>query len=169
MKAITYWVWQNIKIIAKRSWENSKLIHRKALKKPDNRFLLGTAIVLYAIISYALLADDIKLGLSFLFYGGIAIYAGYIYKGTHTMLLVLIGVALASTLIPSFLPAVKDSFIQRDYVGMIILILFGIFFWYYSSRLKKGQIPVSANNVTNNKPKTRKSKQTRRKTNSNPK
>lgn len=142
MKTIYNWLIQKISEIAKKSWENSKSIHKKALKKSENRFLLGISIFLYFLISYALLSDDIKLGLSFLFSGGIAIYAGYIYKGTSTMLLVLIGVGLASTLIPSFFPAIKDSYTQRDYIGMIILILFGIFFWYYSSRLKKGDNPA---------------------------
>lgn len=155
MKSILNWLWHKIKIRAKRSWGNNKKIHKRALKKSENRWRLFIAVLLYVIISWALIQDDIKLGLSFLFAGAIAIYAGHIYKDRQAMGLVLVGVALASTLIPSFFPSVKESFKQGDYIGMLILILFGIFFWYFSGQLKKGEIP-DFGDKPDSKPRTRK-------------
>jgi len=51
---------------------------------------------------------------------------------------VLIGVAIASV-IPSLLPSISESYKNADYIGVLILILFGVFMWYISSRLKKGE------------------------------
>ena len=148
MKNILNWLWRNLINIAIKSWNNNKIIHKKALKKSENILRFFIAIFLYSIISWALIHDDLKLGLSFLFAGAIAIYAGYIYKARQTMGLVLVGVALASTLIPTFFPGIKESFEKGDYIGMVVLILFGILFWYYSSQLKKGEIPELENSHT---------------------
>lgn len=141
MKAVLNWLWQTIQIRAKRSWQNSLKIHNKALTKSEGQLRLAIALILVALFSYALIPDNTKLGISFLFAGLMAIYAGYIYKGREVIGLVLVGVALASTLIPSFFPGIKESLNQGDYVGMIVLILFGVFFWYFSGQLKKGEVP----------------------------
>jgi hypothetical protein len=135
------WILKTIKTIASTSWEKSKSIHRKALKKSGNlaRLIIGTG--LYLLISYSLLTDDIGFGLSFIFSGGIAIFFGYVYKGEKVMLAVLLGVGIGRAIIPSIFPGIKDSFISGDLISIIILILFGIFLWYYSTMLKKGDIP----------------------------
>jgi len=138
MKTIINWFTSQIKIRAKRSWENSKTIHRKALKKNEGKTRLVIAIVFLIVFSWALLQDNILLGLSFLYAGSVAIYAGYIYKGREVMGYVLIGVAIASV-IPSLLPSISESYKNADYIGVLILILFGVFMWYISSRLKKGE------------------------------
>ena len=70
-----------------------------------------------------------------------AIYAGYIYKGREVMGYVLAGVILA-TVIPSFFPGISESYKQADYIGMFILILFGLLIYYLSSQLKKGERPT---------------------------
>ncbi len=142
MKTALAWIWQRIQVRVTRSWYNNKLVHKRALKKSENVLRLGIAVLLYVMVSWAIVQDDVRLGLSFVFAGALAIYAGHIYKGRQTMGLVLIGVAIASTLIPSFFPSIKDAFKQGDYIGMLVFILFGLFFWYYSGQLKKGEIPV---------------------------
>jgi len=140
IKSILNWIVQRIKDIASRSWENNKIVHQKALKKSENILRLVIAIFILLIFSYSLIPDVPGLGLSFFFAGLMAIYAGYIYKGEHVMGYVLAGVILASV-IPSFLPGISDSYKKSDYIGMLVLILFGMFIWYFSSRLKKGEIP----------------------------
>ena len=143
------WLWLKIKEIATRSWANNKKVHKKALKKPENIVLLLAALFILAIFSYALIPDEPRLGLSFLFAGSMAIYAGYIYKGMHVMGYVLSGVILA-TVISSLLPGISNSYKRADYIGVIILISFGFLIWYISSRLKKGEMPDF-----NNKPTTK--------------
>ena len=117
------WIWQKLRTSGARSWHNNTNIHKKALKKDENKLRLGISVFLYMLLSWAIIQDYIKLGLSFIFAGATAIYAGYIYKGRQTMGLVLVGVALASMLIPTFFPAIEQSFKQGDYVGVLILIL----------------------------------------------
>ena len=141
MKSIFNWCIQKIKDFAKRSWENNKIVHKKALKKSEGRWCLFIALLVLIIFSWVLIPDAPSLGLSFLFAGSMAIYAGYIYKGEHVMGYVLAGVILA-TIIPSLLPSISDSYKNADYIGMIILLFLGILIWYYSSRLKKGEIPT---------------------------
>ena len=54
---------------------------------------------------------------------------------------VLAGVVLA-TAIPSLLPGISESYKNADYIGMLILILVGVFIWHLSSRLKVGERPA---------------------------
>lgn len=140
MKPILNWVIQQIGTVAKRSWENCKKTHKKALRKSEARWCLFVALLLLVIFSWALIPGEPKLGLSFLFAGLMAIYAGYTYKDERVMGYVLIGVILA-TGIPSLLPGLAESYKKADYIGMTILIFLGIFIWYFSSRLKMGEIP----------------------------
>lgn len=141
MKKVLNWLWQKAKIIAKRSWENNKKVHKKALMKSENWLRLFIAILIFVIFTWGLMTDTPRIGLSFLFAGAMAIYAGYIYKGEEVMGYVLVGVLLAAA-IPGLLPGLSESYKNGDFIGMLILILFGIFIWYYSSRLKKGEIPT---------------------------
>ncbi len=140
MKSVINWLFQQIKNIAKKSWENNKKIHLKELKKTEGRIRFLIALLVLALFSWALIPDDTKLGLSFLFAGLMAIYAGYIYKRREVMSYVLAGVILA-TVIPSLFPSISEFYKRADYIGMFILIFFGIFIWYLSSRLKKGEKP----------------------------
>ncbi len=141
MKAVINWLIQQIKLRAIRSWANSKRIHQRTLKKTEGQARLAIALIVLVIFSWALIPDDPKLGLSFLFAGSMAIYAGYIYKGREVMGYVLAGVILA-TVIPSFFPGISESYKQADYIGMFILILFGLLIYYLSSQLKKGERPT---------------------------
>jgi len=141
MKSATNFLTRKIKSIANRSWGNAKKTHQKGLKKDEGRIRLAIALLVLTLFSWALIPDDTKLGLSFLFAGVMAIYAGYIYKGREVMGLVIAGVILA-TIIPSLLPSISESYKNVDYIGMFILILFGVFIWYFSSRLKMGEIPT---------------------------
>jgi uncharacterized integral membrane protein len=136
MNSVINWV----KGVIERSWQNNKKIHKKALKKSENRWRLFVAMLILVLFSWALIPDEPKMGLSFLFAGSMAIYAGYIYKGEMVMGYVLAGVVFA-TVIPLLLPGISEAYKNADYVGMLILILLGVFIWYLSSRLKKGEFP----------------------------
>ena len=141
MKAILSWFIQLVKHIAERSWQNSKKVHKKALRKTEGWIRLLIALFLLAIFSIALIPDETKIGLSFLFAGLTAVYAGYIYKGMHVMGYVLGGAILASV-IPSLFPSVSESYKNADYIGCIILVLLGLIIWYCSAQLKKGERPT---------------------------
>ena len=148
------WFVQRIEIITKRSWENNSEIHRKALKKSEGRWRLFIALLILTFISWAVIPDDIKLGLSFLFAGLMAIYAGYIYRHRSVMGYVFAGVILA-TIIPSLFPGISESYTNADYIGVLILILFGVLIWYLSSRLKMGEIPTFEEPRTERRPRKR--------------
>lgn len=141
MKSMVNWFIQSLKRIAKGSWENNKKIHKKALKKPEGQWRLAVALTVLIFFSWALIPDEPRLGLSFLFAGLMAIYAGYIYKDRAAIGYVFAGVILA-TVIPSLLPGISESYKNADYIGMTILILFGFLIWYVSSRLKMGELPT---------------------------
>ena len=135
------WLIRFIKQRAKESWKHSKRVHKKGFSTDEGKIRLVIAIFLLLPFSWQLFATEWKIGLSFLFAGSMAIYAGYIYKGREVLGYVLVGVALA-TVIPSLLPGISESYKNTDYIGMLILILVGVLIWYLSSQLKKGEIPT---------------------------
>jgi len=135
------WLIRFIKQRAKESWENSKRVHKKGFSTGEGKIRLVIAVFLLLPFSWQLFATEWKIGLSFLFAGSMAIYAGYIYKGREVLGYVLVGVALA-TVIPSLLPSISESYKNTDYIGMLILILVGVLIWYLSSQLRKGETPT---------------------------
>ncbi len=134
--AFRLWSLQRIR----QSWKNSKEAHKKGLQTGEGRIRLLIAVVLLVLFSWQLVSTDMKLGLSFVFAGSMAIYAGHIYKGEEVIGLVLGGVILASV-IPTLFPVISESFSNGDYIGIAVLIVLGIVVWLWSDSLKKGEKP----------------------------
>ncbi len=126
--------------ILQRFWLKHKRLHVKRLRRQENQIRLGIALVFYGLIVWAIIQDDVMLGLSFMLAGGIAIFTGAIYKSKEVMWLVLVGVAIG-TVVPTLARDALDSYGNGDYVGAIILIVFAVFFWLLASSFKKGDPP----------------------------
>jgi hypothetical protein len=144
---------QFIKELAIKSWQNSMESHRRNLKKRENQGRLAMGVLLFILFFLQLLDSDVKLAASFMFAGGMALYTGTIYKGREVMGFVLVGVVLAATLPNMLIPGIRESFAQGNYIGMVVLIGLGIYIFYWSSTLKKGEIPSDW--AAQDKPKTR--------------
>jgi len=125
----------------KQSWKNAKKVHSSRLRKDEGRIRLVIAVVLYVLLSWALLQDDLKLGLSFLFAGFIAIYTGVIYKRQDSFAYVIGGVLLATAVLPTFLDAWK-VIKNGEWIGAIIVFGLGVLLWYWSNRMKAGEPPM---------------------------
>jgi phosphoglycerol transferase MdoB-like AlkP superfamily enzyme len=120
---------------AKKSWEYSQERHRFWLATSEGKIRLGFAVLLYFLLAWGLLDTELKLGLSFLFAGGMAIYSGIIYFRRDAIGLVLAGVILASVL-PSFVTPLRESYKSHDWIGVAVLLLVALFIWLVSSYLK---------------------------------
>lgn len=125
----------------KQSWENAKRVHLSRLSTDEGRIRLGIAVFLCIILSWAILQDDLKLGLSFLFAGSIAICTGVIYKRRDSFAYIIGGVILATAVIPTLLNAWK-VIKYGDWIGAIIIFCLGMLLWYWSSRMKAGESPI---------------------------
>lgn len=139
----------------KQSWKNAKRVHSSRLRTDEGRLRLGIAILIYLLLSWALLQDDLKLGLSFVFAGFIAIYTGVIYKRRDSFAYVIGGVILATAVIPTFLDAWK-AIKNGEWIGAIIVFCLGVLLWYWSSRMKAGEpLDLSIDRRPKRKRKTR--------------
>jgi hypothetical protein len=125
-----------------RSYKNAIKIHKRNLKKDSGVYILLGSLFIYLILSWSLINSDIKIGLSFIFSGFIAIYTGAIYKYHNVIGYVLVGCALASVIIPTFLGA-WESFQGGDWIGALIVFVFGIILWIYSNQMKSGKPPYN--------------------------
>jgi hypothetical protein len=136
ISSIKKWLLEHLKA----SFRNAKKVHGRSLKTSDGWIRLVIALSLYLLLSYALISDDIKLGLSFIFSGFMVIYSGTIYKGGQVMGYVLLGVILG-TVVTAFISESWHSVVGGDWIGSIILFSVGVFLWVGSSRLKSGKPP----------------------------
>lgn len=125
----------------KQSWDNAKRVHSSRLRTDEGRIRLGIAVLLYVLLSWSILQSDLKLGLSFLFAGFIAIYTGVIYKRRDSFAYVIGGVILATAAIPTFLDAWK-AIKNGEWIGAIIVFCLAVLLWYWSSRMKAGEPPI---------------------------
>jgi hypothetical protein len=125
----------------KQSWENARRVHLSRLRTDEGRIRLGIAILLYVLLSWAIVQDDLRLGFSFVFAGFIAIYTGVIYKRRDSFAYVIGGVILATAVLPTFLDAWK-AIKNGEWIGAIIVFCLGILLWFWSSRMKAGEPPV---------------------------
>ena len=125
------------------SWKNSKTTHSYWLRKSEGWTFLLIALIFWLPISWQLLIDDWKLGISFLIFGFIAIYSGAIYRDQRVMGIIVVGVCLA-TVVPQFLSDAWVAFNYGDWISSTVLLGFAIYFWYWSGEMKKGRIPESS-------------------------
>jgi hypothetical protein len=125
---------------AKASFENAIKIHKYHLRKQSGWYNLIFAIIIYLAFAASLVSSDIKIGLSFIFSGFMALYTGVIYKGEHVMGYVLVGVILGTTVLPTLSEGWKSG-IHGDWISAIVVFCLGVYLWVQSSRLKKGELP----------------------------
>ena len=123
-----------------RSFNNAIKVHKRYLRKSNGLYILLFSGLIYFILSYALIKSDIKIGISFIFSGFIAIFTGAIYKYDNAIGYVLGGCALATVILPTFLGA-WESFQGGDWIGALIVFGLGIILWIYSNRMKSGKPP----------------------------
>lgn len=122
------------------SWENAKRIHSYWLKRSEGRWRLLIALLIWVLLSWQLLSTDPKIGISFLFTVGIAIYSGVIYKSREAIAFVVGGVLLGLTVLPTFLGA-WEALKNGEWIATIITFLLGLFLLYWSSTMKAGELP----------------------------
>lgn len=135
MSGIRNWLLKRFK----KSLENAKKVHSYWLSKSEGRILLLIAVFLWVIFSYALIQDNLKIGISFMLAGLMVIYSGAIYRDERVMGIVVVGVFIA-TLVPQFISDAWDTFKYGDWVSTVILLVLAIFLWYWSSVMKRGRL-----------------------------
>lgn len=129
-----------MEVLVGASIANYKKRHSAKLQSPENRLRLGIAFVLIPMIASSLLQTDWRLGLSFVTAGATAIWFGYVYKGRDVIGLVLVGVIIGT--IPGILfPDAVNVAQTGDIMGAVIILAFGVFFYYLADQYKKGKRP----------------------------
>jgi len=122
-------------------WANSKRTHSSRLTTKEGRSRLAIALLLYLVLSWVLIQDERRLGLSSVFAGFVAIYSGVIYKRQEAFAYVVGGVLLATAVIPTLTDA-YETFKNGEWLGAVIILALGVLLWYWTSRMKAGEPPI---------------------------
>jgi uncharacterized membrane protein len=122
------------------SWKHE--FHR--LRTRDNKWVWAGLCIFFIVFLLPYLAKDafsssILLGLSFLWASFVAISLGYILRSPILLILVYVAVLFRQQITSIFFTA-KDSALQGDIIGAVILLFLGIFLTEWAKRIGEGDL-----------------------------
>jgi hypothetical protein len=124
----------------KKSWANTKRVYKDGLKNPEGWLNLIVSLILLPCLVHHLFPVSWSLSMSFMVSGLAAIYCGYIFKHPFVLIIVCVGVVVASEA-GRLLFAAGGQLKAGDYIGAPIMLAIAAYIWVWSNNLKKGDIP----------------------------
>ena len=116
----------------------------RRLRNRNNKWMWIGLCVFFALFLLPYLAKDafaggVLLGLSFLWASFMAVSFGYILRSPLLLILVYVAIIFRGQITGLFFTA-KDSAVNGDLIGAVILLFLGVYLTIWANRIGKGEV-----------------------------